>query len=177
MTISAPKQRDVVCVAFSRNNEYIAAGLDDGFVCVWNALTGMRVCGPLDAHADQLSGDEDEEPNGGPCEGELLVKGAVEERKFGGFVSSLAFSHNGRCLATGTSDGSIRILDVSTGWEIAVGGQQRILKRHRGAVSSLSFSQDDKQLISGSQHSQVLIWDLENGEVIAEPFTGHCSAV
>jgi len=168
MTISAPNKQDVVCVAFSRNNEYIAAGLDDGFVCVWNTLTGMRVCGPLDAFEGHLSRDGDEELDDVPCVWKQA--GEEEKRDSRGFVSSVAFSHDGRCLATGTSDGRIHIWNVSTGQETVVGCQQRTWKRHMGAVSSLFFSQDDKQLMSGSKGGQVLILDLENGEVIAKPF-------
>ena len=173
-TISAPDKEDVVCVAFSRDNGYIAAGLDNGSVCIWNALTGMRVCGPLDAHEDQLSAAE---LHVVPCD--MDVDDEEEERYSGVFVSSVVFSHDGRCLATGTSGGMIHIWDVSAGQESVVGSQKRTLKGHRGAVSSLSFSHDDKQLVSGSHDGQVLIWDLENGlgGVIAGRFTGHRNPV
>ena len=170
MTISAPNKKDVVCVASSRNNEYIAAGLDDGFVCVWSALTGMRVCGPLDAFGDHPSGDGDEELDDVPCDRKQA--GEEEERESRGFVSSVAFSHDGRCLATGTSDGRIHIWSVSRGQETVVGCQQRTWKSHWGAISSLLFLQDDKQLMSGSKGGQVLILDLKNGEVVAKLFPG-----
>jgi len=49
MAISMPEKPQVVCVAWSRNDEYIAVGLADGNVFVWIASTGTKVCGPISA--------------------------------------------------------------------------------------------------------------------------------
>jgi len=148
MTISVPHREQVVCVALSWNDEYIAAGLLDGNVFVWNSLTGTRFKGPFNARTT----DQD-------------------------FVSSVAFSHDGLRLASGSSDGRIWIWDLTTGQEAVVGGQTRALEGHTWTVSALSFSKDDKQLISGSADRTVLVWDLEKGGIIAGPFCGHKNPV
>jgi len=148
MTISAPHREQVVCVAWSWNDEYIAAGLLGGNVFVWNSLTGTRFNGPFNARTTDRE-----------------------------FVPSVVFSHDGLRLASGSSDGRIRIWDLTTGQEAAVGGQPRALEGHTRTVSALSFSKDDKQLISGSADHTVLVWDLEKGGIIAGPFCGHKNPV
>ena len=150
MAISVPNKRQVLCIAWSWNDQYIAAGLVDGNAFVWNASTGTRVSGPFSAGS----------------------------QSYGVSVSSIAFSYDGLCLALGMSDGGIRIWEWTTEQEAAVNGHEtRTLTMHEGAVSSLLFSQDGKQLISGSGDREVRIWDLEKGEVIAGPFCGHNNPV
>jgi len=160
MAISVPNKAAVVCVAWSWNDEYLAAGLYDGNVCVWNASTGTRISDPFAAG------------------GEIAPFWAHV------FVSSIVFSHDGRCLALGLSDGQIRIWDLTTRTEVAVLGKEpgwledkQAVSQNLLAVSALSFSQDGKLLVSGSQDCKVRIWDLDNGEVLAGPFCGHKNPV
>lgn len=68
-------------------------------------------------------------------------------------VISLAFSQNGRFLASGSWDSTIRLWDVET-------GQSAILAEHRRGVSALRFSQNGRFLASGSYDDTVIIWDL-----------------
>jgi hypothetical protein len=68
--------------------------------------------------------------------------------------SYLAFSRNGRTLATTRKDRVIQLWDVATGQE---------LMRHAGAdaeIYCLAFSPDGKTLATGHADSTVLIWDV-----------------
>lgn len=149
-SISVPEKADVVCMAWSWNDEYIAGGLLDGNVVVWDASMGTKVSGPFSAGR----------------------KGGQDRV----FVSSIAFSHDGLRLASGLSDGRIRIWHLMTGHEAAI---LRASKGtgHTGAVSAVSFSQNGKRLISGSADRTILIWDLEKGRIAAGPFSGHKNPV
>ena len=66
-------------------------------------------------------------------------------------------SPNGRWLAGGSSDGTVRIWDAATGREL------RRLEGHDGWVTSVSFSPDGKWLASGSHDETVRVWNLTNG--------------
>src|SRR6266545_2038283 len=133
MTISIPF--DILCVAWSKDGDHIAVGLNGGNILIWNTSTGMTVSGPFYAGGE--------------------------------YVSSVAFLHDGLCLASGSSDGTIRFWEVMTGKEAAVKGKSRLLEGHTGSVSALSFFGDGKQLVSGSEDRTILIWDMETREMVA----------
>ena len=66
----------------------------------------------------------------------------------------LAFSPNGRWLASGDSAGKVLIWDTESGKPVSD------FTGHRGRISSLVFSPDGKRLASGSEDTTALIWDF-----------------
>jgi WD40 repeat protein/serine/threonine protein kinase len=68
-------------------------------------------------------------------------------------VRSVAFSLDGRRLASGSEDGTVKVWDSTTGKELCSG------KGHAGAIISLAFSPDGQRLLSGSWDGTVQAWD------------------
>ena len=71
-------------------------------------------------------------------------------------VLSVSYSPDGKTLASGSSDYTIKLWDVAT-------ARIRILatlEGHTGTVSSVSFSPDGKTLASGSEDNTIKLWDV-----------------
>ena len=73
-------------------------------------------------------------------------------------VHSVAFSPDGRFLASGASDHTVR------GWDVRAGQPVGALSGHTGKVSSVAFSPDGELLASGGFDKTVRLWKLPNGE-------------
>ncbi len=73
-------------------------------------------------------------------------------------VTSVAFSRDGRLLASGSTDNTIRIWDVGTRQEL------RTLKGHSSNIDSIDFSPDGRLLASASNDGSTFLWDTNTGE-------------
>jgi WD40 repeat protein len=73
-------------------------------------------------------------------------------------VLAATFSHNGKLLASGAEDGSVRVWDMSTGQPVTT------WKGHTGTVYGLAFSADGKRLLTGSADRTGRMWEVETGK-------------
>jgi WD40 repeat protein len=71
------------------------------------------------------------------------------------FGGAAAFAPDGKVLATGTFDGTVRL------WDVATGTVLREVAGHDLLVSSVAFSADGKLLASASFDSTVLLWNVQ----------------
>jgi WD40 repeat protein len=70
------------------------------------------------------------------------------------FVRSVAFSPDGRTLATASDDGTIRLWDTRTHKPLGTP-----LRGHKGYVFSVAFSPDGRTLASASSDRTVRLWE------------------
>ena len=67
------------------------------------------------------------------------------EKRHSGWLFAACFSHNGRLIATGDSNGLIRIWDASSGEVV------RSITGSDGTIRGLAFTKDDSRLIVGAE--------------------------
>lgn len=73
-------------------------------------------------------------------------------------VSKVAFSRDGKLLATGGTDNTIKIWDFASQRELVT------LTGHTANIESLDFSPDGKLLASASEDGSTFLWDTKTGE-------------
>ncbi|KIL64087.1 hypothetical protein M378DRAFT_78803, partial [Amanita muscaria Koide BX008] len=89
-----------------------------------------------------------------------------------GHVNSVAFSPDGKRIASGSSDNTIYIWDAETGLQVG-----DPLKGHTDKVRSVAFSPNGKRIASGASDKTIHIWDAETGLQVGNPLKGHTGSV
>jgi len=73
-------------------------------------------------------------------------------------VYGVVVSPNGKRIASGSFDKTVKVWDAESGAELMT------FRGHENQVGPVSFSPDGKKIVSGSMDSTVRVWDLATGE-------------
>ena len=82
-----------------------------------------------------------------------LLIGHEDIRKKG--IFALAFSPDGKMLASGSDDKTVIL------WDIEKKKQIITLKGHKGTITAVAFSENGKTLATGDEVKEIRIWDLD----------------
>nr|MCU0495070.1 WD40 repeat domain-containing serine/threonine-protein kinase [Chloroflexaceae bacterium] len=74
-----------------------------------------------------------------------------------GWIRSLAFTADGKTLASGSTDNTIKL------WDVASGTLLRTLTGHTDFLGGIGFSPDGTRLASASRDGSVRMWDVASG--------------
>ncbi|MCS6936254.1 MAG: WD40 repeat domain-containing protein [Candidatus Bipolaricaulota bacterium] len=75
-------------------------------------------------------------------------------------VTSVAFSPDGKLLASGAQDNTVKL------WEVASGQEVRTLSGHTSYVRSVAFSPDGRLLASGALDQTIKLWEVASGSLV-----------
>lgn len=200
VTRDAPKGVGMVeSLQYSPDSQFLAVGFVGGAIGIFEAETGnlkeafhapTAIDGPLAysprgrylAISERIKSEEDIFPRHVIHLFDVTTGGI--RKTFSGhtdLVTALAFSSDGRYLASGGNIGVVRgAVDKKNNkgvvhrnedpiriWDVETGEIVKELVGHRGAVRSVTFADSGRTLVSGSYDKTVRIWDIESADNVA----------
>jgi WD40 repeat protein len=159
---------------FSRNGQLLLIGGGQaalsGKVSIWNITTGQHITDVGNEYDSVLTADISPDQStvalGGPSktlklysthDGSLIKAIAKVHTDW---ILAVAYSPDGKLLASGDRAGNLHVWDADTGDEVYD------LPVQKGAVTALAFRRDSNILASASDDGTIALWDMSSGKSI-----------
>lgn len=172
---------DVSAVDLSPSGELLASGGVDGTLRLWDLRTGQTI---NRMNTGSWIKSVSYHPKGnhiafGNRNGNIKIFQLDQKHKpqllhslkgHKGDVAGLSFCNEGKILASGSADNTVKL------WDVAEGSLLKAFAGHTSDVRSLAFSSDGKILASSSNDATVKLWSIDTGEILGN-LIGHGKTV
>ena len=182
-----PSNGGVNTVAFSPDSHLLAAAYGDGYVRLWNPVTGQAAGSPLPADTGLEGGVYGLafSPDGkllatGNADGYLRLWNPATGQAVGaplpadtspvGGVNAVAFSPDGKLLATAGVDGTVRLWNPATQRAVGAPLLAGTSPRGGGGVNGVAFRPDGKLLAAVDAAGYVRLWNPATRQAVGAPF-------
>jgi WD40 repeat protein/class 3 adenylate cyclase len=170
----------LVSLAVSPDGRWLAATAFDGSLTIWSTHSRRvlrRIQAPSALCGVDFGPDSERVAAAGCFSGDTgriwnvsTGRQILSVNKGHGSVISVAFSPNGRRLATAGIDGKARIWDTRSGRLIAT------LEGHTGWIFAVRFSPDGRRVATGAGDGTARVWDAATGRQLLV-LAGHAKGV
>ena len=143
-------------VTVSQDGNTFATGNQQGKIYLWDSATGGQLAS-FRGHAQLL-------------ESLKSILGWTDQPPQGEEVRALAFSSDGKMLASGSKDKTVQL------WDTEKRAKHVTLKGHKEWVTAVAFSTDGKTAASGDAGKVIKLWDVRTGRKRAT-LRGHKSTI
>ena len=158
-------------LAFSPIGQRVAVGDQSGHIALWD-LPKARVAGGMDllqGPVSSLAFSKDGKylaASGHEDKGFLFELSSADRVALEGhsdLVNAVAFAPDGTLVATGSTDGSVRL------WAVPGGAFKKMLSANgMGAILTVTFSADGALVAAGGEDKMIRVWDVKTGHVTAK---------
>ena len=167
--VTLPGHRNWVrTVAFSRHGQFLASAGDDCTIRVWNTASGYCLktleqtsaskrywirsvaFDPQNARYIVSGGDSQVVERWDRKEGICSLLASHSQR-----IYSVAYSLDGRLIASGSADATVKL------WDVEAGNVRHHLKNADMAIQAVAFSPDGRYLAAGGDDQVVYVWSLD----------------
>ena len=134
--------KGVTAADISPDDKWIATAGNDGIIKIWDLQAAYKF---------QLEGQNRKEGAPKPIEPtpKLVIKDAHKKG-----INSVVFHRDGALLASGGSDGLVKI------WSLEMGKLQTTIEAHKLGINTLAYAPDGSALASASDDKTFKVWNL-----------------